>query len=295
MKNVKYLIMLMVLMVAATGCGKFKGGKAGDTVPVKAMSVRVGDLNKTLEYVGNIKGKDEALIYPKVSGKVIEKVKNEGTTVKKGEAIMYVDRDEIGLKFEKAPVESPIDGFVGRVYVDIGTNVTQTTPVALVADMEKAKVELDVPEKYINKIALDKPAEVRVDAYPGEKFYGKIYEMSPVVEEKTRSVLVKVLIDNEDHRLRSGMFAKVTLILEVNKGIPIILKEAVMGKEPDTYVYVVENDKAVLRKVKLGDRQGPLYEVKEGVKGGELVVIMGQQKLRDGLPVSVEIEQEVLK
>jgi membrane fusion protein (multidrug efflux system) len=88
------------------------------------------------------------------------------------------------------------------------------------------------------------------------------------------------------------MFAKVRLILATHKNVPVILKEAIIGKEPDTYVYIVENNKAVLKKITLGIRQGPYYQVGEGLKQGDLVVIMGQQRLQDKALVSVEIEEE---
>jgi multidrug efflux pump subunit AcrA (membrane-fusion protein) len=84
------------------------------------------------------------------------------------------------------------------------------------------------------------------------------------------------------------MFAKVKLITEVNEDVPVILTESVVGKKPDTYVYVIEGNRAVFKKVTLGSRQGPYYEVVDGLKEGDLVVIMGQQKLRDGSLVAAE-------
>ena len=133
-----YSLFFVLAATIITGCGKGKADRGkGETapLPVKVMKVELKTISKALEYVGNIKGQDEAIVYPKVSGKIIEKVKEAGSPVNKGEVIAYVDRDEIGLKFEKAPVESPLTGIVGRTYVDIGSNVTPQTAVALIADM----------------------------------------------------------------------------------------------------------------------------------------------------------------
>jgi multidrug efflux pump subunit AcrA (membrane-fusion protein) len=88
------------------------------------------------------------------------------------------------------------------------------------------------------------------------------------------------------------MFAKVRLILTQHRNVPVILKEAVMGKEPNLYVYIIKDNKAVLKNVTLGIRQGPYYQVREGLKPGDLVVIMGQQRLKDNIPVSIEVEEE---
>lgn len=286
-----YLLILFLTAALSCGCGRESSRKAKDRneiIPVRVVRVKLENINKALEYVGDIKGQDEAMVYPKISGKIVEKVKGEGESVAKGEVIAYIDRDEVGLKFEKAPVESPLNGTVGRVYIDIGSSVTPQTAVALVADMNRAEIDLEIPEKYLPKITLGQEAEIRIDSYPEEKFIGKVEMISPVVDLQTRTAPIQIVIENKDHRLQSGTFAKVSLILERNKNVPVILKEAVIGKGPDTYVYVVEGDKSVLKKISLGTRQGAYYEVAGGLKEGDRVVIMGQQRLRDGATVNAE-------
>ena len=248
------------------------------------------ELAEIIEYVGNIKAQDEAIVYPKVSGKIIEKIKEDGSPVNKGEVIAYIDRDEVGLKFEKAPIESPLTGVMGRVYVDIGANITSQTAIALVVNMDKVKVSLDIPEKYLPRISLGQEAKIKVDAYAQEEFLGKVTKISPVVDLATRSAPLEISLDNSQHRLKSGMFAKVSLVLAEHKNVPVILKEAIMGKNSNVYVYIVEDKKAVLKKVNLGIRQGPYFEVLAGLKEGDLVVIMGQQRLRDGAEVEPEEE-----
>jgi RND family efflux transporter MFP subunit len=176
--------------------------------------------------------------------------------------------------------------------VDIGENVTAQTPIALVVDMDKVKIDLDIPEKYLPRVSQGLEAKVNVDAYPEEEFSGRVTKIRPVVDLTTRSAPIEITVDNPEHRLKSGMFAKVRLILATHKNVPVILKEAVIGKEPDLYVYVVENNQAILKKITLGIRQGPHYQVREGLKEGDLVVIMGQQRLQDKALVSVEIEEE---
>ncbi len=290
MKRIFISILIPCLtIILITGCGKKAIGKSKEeAIPVKVMKVKNEDLYKALDYVGNIKGIDEAVVYPKVSGKIIEEVKQEGSIVNKGDAILYIDRDEIGLKFEKAPVESPLTGIVGRIYVDIGSNVKPETPVALVSNMGKVQINLDIPEKYLHQLSLGKLAIISVDAYPNKEFTGKVTEMSPIVDLETRTAPIEITIDDDEHLLQSGMFAKVKLILEEHKNVPAVLKEAIIGKEPNTYVYVVDGKVASLRKITPGIREAAMIEVTEGLKEGELVVIMGQQRLRDGRTVAAE-------
>ncbi|MCM8801314.1 MAG: efflux RND transporter periplasmic adaptor subunit [Candidatus Omnitrophica bacterium] len=294
MKRIKGYLGLFIFIGITSylfGCQPHKPAQeklTEEAIPVKVMRVQLKDIAEVLEYTGGIKAYDEVYIYPKVSGKIIEKVKQEGSSIEKEEAILYIDRDEVGFKFERAPVVSSLSGVIGRIYVDIGQQVNPTIPVALVLNMDKVKINLEIPERYLARLSLGLTAEVMVDAYPQEVFLGKITTISPLLDSLTRSIPVEITVDNPKHLLNSGMFAKVRLLLQVYKDVPVILKEAIMGKEPDFYVYTVENKRAVLRKVSLGIRQGPYYQVRQGLEKDSLVVIMGQQRLREGVLVSAE-------
>ncbi|MCX5694915.1 MAG: efflux RND transporter periplasmic adaptor subunit [Candidatus Omnitrophica bacterium] len=292
MRYKKILIMICCAFLLS-GCSEQKAKEQlPEAIPVKVDKIKLQELYDTLDYSGDIKAQDEAVIYPKVSGKIIEKVKEDGALINKGEAICYIDRDEVGLKFQRAPVESTLSGILGRVYVDIGENVSISTPIALVVSADKVKIELDVPEKYLPKIALGQQAKIAVDSWPDEQFPGNVTKVSPVVDLSTRTAPVEITIENKEYRLKSGMFAKVQLVIEAKKDVPVILKEAIMGHDPDNYVFVVEGSKAVLKKIKLGIRQGPYFEVRQGLKENDLVVIMGQQLLADGMLVEPEEEKE---
>jgi len=88
------------------------------------------------------------------------------------------------------------------------------------------------------------------------------------------------------------MFARVDLVIQKRENVPVVLKEAVMGKPPDSYIYIIKDNKAVLRKVETGIQQGPYYEIKEGLNEGDLVVVIGQQRLYDGVEVIIEEEKK---
>ncbi len=282
--------LLFATFFCLTGCEKNQPLKqsAPEIIPVKVVNLEPRTIRQTIEYVGNIKAQDEVQIYPKVSGKIIEKVKEEGSSVTKGDVIAYIDRDEVGLKFEKAPVESPLTGIMGRVYVDIGTHVTVQTPVALVVNMDKVKIDLDLPEKYLPQISLGQQARILVDAYPDQEFTGRIAKISPVLDLSTRSAPVEIMLDNPKHELKSGMFARLKIVLEEHKDAVVVIKEAIIGQDPDTSIYIVQDKKAVKKKITLGLREGPNYEVLSGLNFGDKIVIMGQQRLFDGALVSPE-------
>ena len=286
------IIAAVVLLLAVFGCQEKEAAKpreaAAEAIPVKTVTVKTRTMQESIDYVANVKAQEEVNVYPKVTGKIAEKVKQEGDPVAKGDVIAYIDRDEVGLDFRKAPVESPLGGVVGRMMVDVGSNVSPQTAIALVVDMEKVRVLLDVPEKYLPAISAGMAAEVTVEAYPDKTFTGSIVRISPVVDTATRTSLVEISIDNKEHKLYSGMYAKVRVVTREFKDSLVVLKEAVLGKEPQQYVYVIRDNKAALRDVKVGVRQGPYLQIAEGLSAGDKVVVMGQQRLYEGAPVLVE-------
>ncbi|MCX6340475.1 MAG: efflux RND transporter periplasmic adaptor subunit [Candidatus Aureabacteria bacterium] len=289
----QYITLSIVILAAALavpGCGK-KAEEKKEVIPIRAMRVEPRTVSRTLDYASNIEAWDKAEVFPKVGGKILEKLKEDGAPIAKGETIAYIDRDEVGFKFEKAPVESPLTGIIGRVYVDKGTNVTTQTAVALVVDIDRVKVHLDVPEKYLPQLLLGQKARVGVEAYPGEVFTGTVTRISPIVETETRTAPIEISIDNPGHRLKPGMFASINLVLEEKKNVPAVMKEAIMGRKPSTYVFVVNGGVARMRDVTLGIGENDRIEVLKGLTAGDLVAVMGQERLRDGAAVSVEVDK----
>jgi len=284
-----FCILPCVILMTLCGCGGKEAKKSAvEAVPVRCLRVEARDLKRTLDYASSIKAQDDAMVYPKVTGKIIEKLKEEGIAVNKGETIAFIDRDEIGFKFEKSPVDSPLTGIIGSVYVDKGDSVSPQTPIAFVVNLDNARVSLDVPEKYLPVMILGQSADISVDAFPDQTFTGKVSKISPIVDLQTRTAPIEIFIANPGHKLTPGMFARVKLMLDEKKQVQLIPKEAVMGTAPDIIVYVVDGKIARQRKVKTGIRYGGEVEIEAGLTAGEMIVIMGQQRLRDGAEVIAE-------
>lgn len=252
-------------------------------IPVSAVMVKRENLKEYLFYVGDIKAEDEVNVYPKVTGKIIEKIAKEADAVKKGNVLAYIDRDEVGFQFEKAPVESPIDGIVGRIYVDIGTAVSPQVPVGLVVNMDVVKVKVDVVEKDLPKVEKGQAARTEVDAYPGELFEGVIEKVSPVVDLFSRTAMVEIKIPNSDHRLKPGMFARINILIKERKNVLVIPRDAIIRVDSSNYIFVVGDGNQVHRqRIDLGLHENNKFEVINGLNEGEFVVTMGNTQLREG-------------
>lgn len=283
------LVLIGLITAGLAGCGREKNREEfkGVTVSVEVVRAKRDTIKETLSLVGDITAEDEAAVCPKVTGKVIEKLVKEGDVVKKRDPILIVDRDEVGFKFEKAPVEAPIDGVVGKIYVDKGANVSPAIPVAVLVNMDRVKVRTEVAEQDLPRLAESQEAEVQVDAYPEEVFSGRVSEISPMVDPVTRKASVQVIIDNPDHRLKPGMFARVEIVLEKHENTLVIPRKAVVKQDGKELVFVIDRSVARAKQVKKGLSDEQRLEIIDGLDEEDLVIVQGNYGLEDGVKVEL--------
>lgn len=287
-------LVLLRLVIKKPGAQKPTTGKRTvEKVTVKAMPVKREGLNFILSYVGSIKAKDEINVYSKVPGKLLTYVASEGQAMEKGQTIALIDRDETGLKFELAPVESPINGILGRTLLDKGTNILPSdrliggTPVAIVVNMDEIIVKINVPEPGIPYMKNGLEAQIKVDAYPEDNFAGEVTKVSEVVDPGTRTLPIEITIPNPDHKLKSGMFARIKIIADQHKDALVLLQDALVQELGANYVFIVEDHTAKKKKVTTGIKEDNKIEILEGLHEDEQVIVFGQQGLKDGTPVEI--------
>lgn len=265
----------------------FKRG-AVEKITVKVEKVRREDLDFILFYSGSIKAKDEALVYPKVSGKLSAYLVSEGDRIEKDKTIALIDRDETGLKYELAKVDSPLSGVIGRTFLDRGAAVASgATAVALVVDMEQMIVRLNIPEQDISDIKKGLSAYLKVDSYPNEDFEGVVSKISEVMDTQTRTLPIEILIPNPGHRLKSGMFSRIRIFAGKHIGSLVVLQDSLVKESSFDYVYIIEDSTARKVKVTAGIYQDNKVEILEGLKEGQRIIVFGHQGLKDGSFVNV--------
>ena len=277
----------LLALSAASACGKkAPASPAVETFPVRAAPAARRTLEETLALVGSLKAKDEATLFSRVPGKLKENLVKEGDAVRKDQTVALVERDEVGVRFEPAPVPSTLNGVVGRVFLDRGANVTLNTPVALVADLSELVAQADIPERYAGRVRTGQEVRFRIDAYPEKVFQGRVSRVSPVVDPVTRSAYMEVRLDNSSGLLRSGMFANLSVVVAAKAGVVAVPVEAVTEGSGHA-VFVVRDGKAVKREVVEGARTEAYVEIKSGLAAGESVVTFGLYGLKDGSPVEI--------
>lgn len=287
----KKLLIGFMAFTLLYGCGgnKEKNAKGESQVfYVETMKLKKMDLKEEIVIHGDIKANEEAVIYPRIKGKLIKNVVREGDYVKKDEPVALVKKDDVGVVYEPAPVPSTISGVVGMVYQDVGNDVDIMTPIALVVDQSKVKIQFYVPEKYMSQIHVGQSIYFKVDAYPDKKFYSKISKISPVVDKVSKTFFAESVYENTSNLLKSGMTAEVHLILKERKNTVAVPVGAVVYRDNKAYVYLVDrkNNVAVEKELIPGLLTSDWIEAKN-LKEGEEIITVGLYGIKNGSKIKI--------
>jgi multidrug efflux pump subunit AcrA (membrane-fusion protein) len=292
------LILILVLLFIFYRINVFFKEKNSQTaqmaeriIPVEVEIVKTSPYTPVLNYTGEVKSIEEIEIFPKASGKLVQMKVKEGDRVKEGQLVALIDRDITGLKFELAETFSPVEGIVGKVYVDKGAEVNPDpgmgTPLAQILNLDSVKIVIQVTEKDLPKVKLYQRAKITVDAYPDKVFQGVINLISPIVNNLTRTINVEIIIPNLDHLLRPGMFTEVSIITGKTEELVLIPRHAILIGGGKKKIYVVKNGMAEERWIETGFSEKGLTSVKKGLASLDSLVTLGQSQLQPGDKVRI--------
>jgi RND family efflux transporter MFP subunit len=187
---------------------------------------------------------------------------------------------ELKFNLQNTIIASPVDGFIGRRNVDPGAMVNTNTAIASVVDISRLKLVVNVVEKDLRMVTAGDVGIVEVDAYPGEKFNGRIARVAPVLDPATRTASIE--IPNPGHRLKPGMYARITLTVEERKHVLVAPKNAVIDFENKRGVWMpTEEKRARFTPVELGIEGTDTIEIVTGLKEGDRFVTTGAAAVRN--------------
>lgn len=180
-------------------------------------------------------------------------------------------------------LRAPFSGYVSLRTISAGAIVNSGTPIAVVSDLSRIKLDFTVPETLLNELRVGQPISAISAAYAGEQFSGRIATIDPVIDPATRALSVRALLPNSGNRLKPGML--MTVRIEAAKREAVAVPElAVVGEGDDRFVFVIADGKAKRVPVKTGLRDGGLIEV-TGVPANARVIGEGVVKVTDGARV----------
>ena len=182
-------------------------------------------------------------------------------------------------------VLAPWDGIISKVMVADGNYVVPRTVMVEIFDPRSLVIRSAVPEAQSQELRLGMDVAVKLDAYNGKTFRGKISRIYPELDRRMRTRTTEVeVVDSVD--LVPGMFARLSLILKSEKDTIAVPSEAVIITPKGSRVaYVVEGGKALQRKITTGMEGGGKVQIVSGIKPGDQIVVAGNEKLKDGIEV----------
>ena len=260
---------------------------------VTAKKLSSGTLDDYLEFGGDVDSVSSVSVMPDMAGKLSGVKVSVGDTVKKDQIIAYVDASRPGYNYSESPVKAPAAGRIISLVTNIGTTVSQAMPVAKISNTEEMEIKINVPERFISRVKEGQRVELTFDAYPGDVFGAKVSEVSPVLDNSSRTMLTKVRIVQRDNKIKIGMYARVKLITESRENTIVVPSTTIVTRDGNPYVFVVNDDvvenKGTVRQqpVKLGITIDDKTEVVDGLKTGQTVVAKGQTLLSDGAKVNI--------
>lgn len=202
------------------------------------------------------------------------------------------------LQLSYTEIRAPISGVVAERNIKVGNTIQPNTVVFKVTDLKPLIAYVHAPERELRLLAAGQPAEIAVDAMPGQVFIGKIARVSPVVDPATGTFKITIEVDDPTSSLKPGMFARVGVVYERRANALQIPRTAIVDNDGQATVFLVNKDKAEQRDIKTGLANAGFIEVTEGLKKGEQVVVVGQNGLKTGnlvRVVTLEKETETAK
>ncbi|MCX5857890.1 MAG: efflux RND transporter periplasmic adaptor subunit [Deltaproteobacteria bacterium] len=190
-------------------------------------------------------------------------------------------------KLAKTRINAPMAGVIKEKKVTPGDYIRNGTPLLVLVRNNPIKLSFTVTEKDVARLKTGQECVFKVDSFPGREFQGKLSVIYPNLEERTRSLQAEALVPNPQMILKPGLFARVTLYTGAAGDKVLVPITALLYENNKVKVFVVDGGQAKEQFVQVGSKYGEFMEIVEGLKGGEQLVVVGQNNLAEGVKVNV--------
>lgn len=188
--------------------------------------------------------------------------------------------------YSNTSVTSPIDGYVTSLNVSVGSMAAPGSPVASVADVSSLVVNTTISEYLVSQLKVGDPVEILVSTLSGNIFQGKVSALSPAPAKGTLTYPVEFSVEDTSNLVKAGMFAEVRIVSAEKDHVLMVPSEAVLVKNGEALVVVINKEMPEYRKVLTGLDNGAFVEIINGLKEGETIVVEGQQYITENVKVN---------
>lgn len=191
------------------------------------------------------------------------------------------------LALHHAHVRAPVDGVISQRLVKIGDRVGQSAKLYEIVNLSRLIAYVHVPGQGMQNLSIGQRALVTTDFLPDSKFEGRILRISPVVDPGSGTFKVTLELDAGDRRLRPGMFVNAHIVTATHMQAVLVPKRAVVYDDGMPHVFVVSDSTAQKVRFNIGFDDTEHVEVISGVDEGDLIVVVGQNGLKDKAKVRI--------
>ena len=251
-----------------------KESTEGVTVQVQTVRVKEALMTEAIDTIGTLTAEGEVKIKAVAPGRIQKFLVEGGSWVKKGTLLA----EAIGLP----EVRAPIDGYLTDWLVKPGEFVSTGTDLIDIVNSETLSLTYRVPEQYAPKIDLEQSVEVSAKAFPDKTYLGKVRFISPVVDKKTYTILIRATVQNPNQDLWPGMSAHVKQVI-ASYPKAVVIPEASLKLTLEGYeVLVIQDGKLEKRAIKIGDRHKGRVHVLSGLVLNDTIVLTRNGSTQEG-------------
>jgi RND family efflux transporter MFP subunit len=206
------------------------------------------------------------------------------------EALLEEKRASLSLakkQLTDVNITSPINGIVKEKQASRGEYLNPGSPIVTIVQINPLRLKLEIPESFAATVKAGQAVTLKVDTFGDREFTGRVKRINPTLDEKNRSLTAEAEVSNANGLLKPGMFARARIASDQPSAALMVPIKSVVTLAGVNKIFILENGKAVERQVKLGDQDGTLVEILEGVKPGEKVITSNTDRLHDGIAVRV--------
>lgn len=191
------------------------------------------------------------------------------------------------VRLSKHTIVAPFSGIVGIRTLSAGAFVNTGTTVVNLEKIDVLKLDFKIPEIFLADVQVGQMVDVTVDALPKRNFQAQIYAIDPLIDVNGRALQIRARLKNPEMVLRPGLFARVLVKGRTEREVVLVPESAVVPRAGETFIFKVEDGKAVESKIELGSRRSGMVEITSGLMDGATIVIAGHQRLKNGAVVDV--------
>ncbi len=182
---------------------------------------------------------------------------------------------------------APFDGIINKRFISLGSFAKPGSKIIELIDIHKVKVDIGIPEADITKVKNLKNASITIKALDNLKVTGKKIFLSVKPIEQAMVYNLRLSIDNKKQLLLPGMIVEANIIREIIPEAIVVPLYSVIAKKQETFCYVVKDDIAICKKVKLGIIKGNFVHIKSGLNVDDVLIVIGQRQLEDKQKIKV--------